>query len=131
MLTAILCTALGAGLTFLWMRTTSGSPSADPAVLADLRKLVDKERAAAKPDPLIYRYCWYDMPENLELVNKLLARGYFRNAAGQFTNSRKTVWLECTEHMGWTAYCQDGQGRRKSCWLPAKFPQHFDLLVEV
>lgn len=97
-------------------------------LLDDFRKLLDKERGSLNPDHMVYRYLWWDMPENYEFVNRLLARGFWRDNF-VFTNGKSVVWFERTPAMGWTAYRTDKNGRKSSLWLPDKFPQQFSTLL--
>ncbi len=109
----------------------SGQPKSEPVsntVLADLQRLVAKDRACAKPDHSLMKYYWHDLPGNIEIVNRLLSLGYWRNSAGQMINGKNVVWLECTEAMGWTAYVKNGRGLQP-CWHPQKFMDHFELLL--
>ena len=109
------------------VRSASGAdttPTPNQQLLDDFQKLLNKERSSTNPDHTIYRYLWWDMPENYEFVNRLIARGYWRSGF-TFTNGRDSVWFECSPAMGWTAYRTTSRGKKVSLWLPAKFPQHF------
>lgn len=100
----------------------------DNKTVTDFMVLLNKERQSVKPDHTIYRYLWWDMPDNYELVNRLVGRGYWRDGF-DFTNGRDRIWLECTPAMGWTAYRMDKCGKRDSLWLPSKFPHQFSALI--
>jgi len=125
MLTFFVILAISIPVVYLVTRPADSAgivPSA--RLIADFQVLLNKERSSANPDHMIYRYLWWDMPDNIEFVNRLLARGFWRDGF-DFTNGRDRVWFECTSAMGWTAYRTNRQGKKTHLWLPAKFPQHF------
>ena len=129
MLTFTFSMLLGIGLGWLCTRQTEKTQELPNSALSDLQQAIAKDRASAKPDHRLMKYYWYDLPENLEIVNRLLARGYWRNVLGQMTNGKKIVWLEHTEAMGWTAYVQGSRGKQP-CWKPEKFPEHLEALLK-
>jgi len=109
-------------------RTTDVSASLNQQFLDDFQKLLNKERGSISPHPMVYRYLWWDMPENYESVNRLVAKGYWREGFN-FTNGKDNIWFDYSHAVGWTAYRKDSKGRQSSLWLPARFPQHFSTFL--
>jgi len=128
MLFLIVAAALVLCLACCFYRSGPESRKPSQQLMEDFRKLLNKERSSLNPDHMVYRYLWWDMPENYEFVNRLLARGFWRDNF-VFTNGKSVVWFERTSAMGWTAYRTDKNGRKSSLWLPDKFPQHFSSLL--